>query len=79
MTPCFLLLSSDDSALPMEIFLFQIAGRQDYRGRDLRERLDRRHSPLRGYSLERDSRARHVSHGKMLILIIDFLFELWFT
>ncbi|XP_022895094.1 zinc finger CCCH domain-containing protein 13 isoform X2 [Olea europaea var. sylvestris] len=38
-------------------------GRQDYRGRDLRERLDRRHSPLRRYSLERDSRARHVSHG----------------
>ncbi|CAI9759971.1 unnamed protein product [Fraxinus pennsylvanica] len=38
-------------------------GRQDYRGRDLRERLDRRHSPLRRYSPEGDTRARHVSHG----------------
>ncbi|KAL2474189.1 Zinc finger CCCH domain-containing protein 13 [Forsythia ovata] len=37
--------------------------RQDHRGRDLRERLDRRQSPLRRYSPERDTRARHVSHG----------------
>ncbi|CAI9780995.1 unnamed protein product [Fraxinus pennsylvanica] len=43
---------------------------QDDRGRDLREKLDRRHSPPRRYSPERDTRARHVSHGVHAIIII---------
>ncbi|KAL3848956.1 hypothetical protein ACJIZ3_010838 [Penstemon smallii] len=41
----------------------QISERQDYRGRDLRERLDRMRSPLRKYSPGRDARARYPSHG----------------
>uniref|UniRef100_A0A5B7A322 Putative zinc finger CCCH domain-containing protein 13 isoform X1 n=1 Tax=Davidia involucrata TaxID=16924 RepID=A0A5B7A322_DAVIN len=38
-------------------------GRRDYRGSDLRDKLDRRHSPPRRYSPGRDARGRHTSHG----------------
>ncbi|XP_031131121.1 zinc finger CCCH domain-containing protein 13 [Ipomoea triloba] len=37
-------------------------GRRDYRG-DLREKLDRRRSPVHRYSPKRDSSGRHASHG----------------
>ncbi|KAL3509664.1 hypothetical protein ACH5RR_029065 [Cinchona calisaya] len=38
-------------------------GRRDYRGSDLRERLDRRRSPLHRYSPGNDERGRRGSHG----------------
>ncbi|GAV81303.1 hypothetical protein CFOL_v3_24761 [Cephalotus follicularis] len=38
-------------------------GRQDYRGRDLREKLDRRHSPQRRNTPGRDARGQYTSHG----------------
>eukprot|EP00268_Persea_americana_P019368 TRINITY_DN19923_c0_g1_i6.p1 TRINITY_DN19923_c0_g1~~TRINITY_DN19923_c0_g1_i6.p1 ORF type:complete len:471 (+),score=124.88 TRINITY_DN19923_c0_g1_i6:184-1596(+) len=41
-------------------------GRRDHRGSDLRERLDRRHSPQRRYSPGRDTRGRHAFHGQKL-------------
>lgn len=44
-------------------FLF-ILGRRDFRGSDLRDRLDRRHSPQRRYSPERDVRGRQELCGR---------------
>ncbi|KAI5678251.1 hypothetical protein M9H77_09201 [Catharanthus roseus] len=38
-------------------------GRYENRGSDLREKLDRRHSPFRKYSPVGEARGRHVSHG----------------
>lgn len=37
-------------------------GRRNYRGGDLRVKLDRRHSPRRSYSSGRDSRSHHAFH-----------------
>ncbi|KAF9588777.1 hypothetical protein IFM89_015504 [Coptis chinensis] len=39
-------------------------GRRDYRGTDLRDKLERRHSPQRRYSPGRDFRGRHALHGQ---------------
>ncbi|XP_057956496.1 zinc finger CCCH domain-containing protein 13 [Malania oleifera] len=39
------------------------SGRRDYRVNDLRDKLDRRHSPRRRYSPRRDTRGRHAFHG----------------
>lgn len=38
-------------------------GRRDNDSSDLREKLDRRHSPMHRYSPGRDERGRHVTHG----------------
>ncbi|MCE3216278.1 hypothetical protein HAX54_005842 [Datura stramonium] len=38
--------------------------RRDFRGHDLREKLDRRHSPVGRYSSDRDARERHASRGR---------------
>ncbi|KAI8007990.1 Zinc finger CCCH domain-containing protein 13 [Camellia lanceoleosa] len=38
-------------------------GRRDYRNSDLRDKIDRRHSPPRRYSPERDTRGRHTLRG----------------
>ncbi|GFZ05536.1 hypothetical protein Acr_17g0011080 [Actinidia rufa] len=38
-------------------------GRRDYRGSDLRGKLDRRRSPIRRYSPVRDARGRHTLRG----------------
>ncbi|KAL7216208.1 hypothetical protein ACSBR1_028205 [Camellia fascicularis] len=38
-------------------------GRRDYRNSDLRDEIDRRHSPPRRYSPERDTRGRHTLRG----------------
>ncbi|VFQ94304.1 unnamed protein product [Cuscuta campestris] len=40
-----------------------LEGRRDYRGRDLREKLNRRYSPPRRYPLRRDISGRHASRG----------------
>nr|XP_009799892.1 PREDICTED: zinc finger CCCH domain-containing protein 13 isoform X1 [Nicotiana sylvestris] len=40
------------------------AERRDFRGHDLREKLDRRRSPVGRYSSDRDARERHASHGR---------------
>ncbi|KAL6888704.1 hypothetical protein ACP4OV_009730 [Aristida adscensionis] len=40
------------------------AGRRDYRGGDFRERFDRRRSPRRRHSLERDSRSHRPLHDR---------------
>ncbi|XP_077243499.1 zinc finger C-x8-C-x5-C-x3-H type family protein isoform X2 [Tasmannia lanceolata] len=45
-------------------FSGSFSGRRDYRGSDLREKLDRRHSPRRRYSPARDTRGRHTLHGQ---------------
>ncbi|XP_020530111.1 zinc finger CCCH domain-containing protein 13 isoform X2 [Amborella trichopoda] len=42
-------------------------GRWDYRGSDLRDKLDRRHSPYRRLSPGRDRRGRHAFHGQRLV------------
>ncbi|XP_059661052.1 zinc finger CCCH domain-containing protein 13 isoform X2 [Cornus florida] len=38
-------------------------GRREYQGSDLRDKLDKRHSPLQRYSHGRDVRGRYASHG----------------
>ena len=49
-----------------------LAGNQEFRGGgDLRERLDRIRSPLRNSPDRRDARARHTSHGKRHLSILD--------
>ncbi|XP_060209568.1 zinc finger CCCH domain-containing protein 13 isoform X2 [Lycium barbarum] len=40
--------------------------RRDFRGRDLREKLDRRRSPVGRYSYDRDARERHASRDPMV-------------
>ncbi|PKA66522.1 Zinc finger CCCH domain-containing protein 13 [Apostasia shenzhenica] len=40
------------------------SGRRDYRSGDLRDKLDRRHSPLRRYSPGRDGRGYHSFHSQ---------------
>ncbi|XP_052177955.1 zinc finger CCCH domain-containing protein 13 [Diospyros lotus] len=44
-------------------FSGSFTGRRDYRGSDLRDKLERRHSPVRRYSPARDARGRRAFHG----------------
>ncbi|KAI8006977.1 Zinc finger CCCH domain-containing protein 13 [Camellia lanceoleosa] len=44
-------------------FSASFSGRRDYRNSDLRDKIDRRHSPPRRYSPERDTRGRHTLRG----------------
>ncbi|KAL5978207.1 hypothetical protein ACLOJK_029324 [Asimina triloba] len=43
---------------------YVIFSRRDYRGNDLRDRLERRHSPRQRYSPGRDTRGRRAFHGQ---------------
>ncbi|KAJ0974759.1 hypothetical protein J5N97_016724 [Dioscorea zingiberensis] len=43
-------------------------GRRDYKSGDLRDKLDRRHSPPRRYSPVRDTRGHHVLHNQKPLL-----------
>ncbi|KAH7653007.1 CCCH zinc finger domain-containing protein [Dioscorea alata] len=43
-------------------------GRRDYKGGDLRDKLDRRHSPQGRYSPGRDRRGHHLLHSKKPLL-----------
>lgn len=49
----------------LEILLFLIAGRRNYQGSDLRDKLARRHSPSRRYSPVRDARGRQMLRGQI--------------
>ncbi|CAL5342464.1 unnamed protein product [Camellia sinensis] len=45
------------------LLCFLQCSRRDYRNSDLRDKIDRRHSPPRRYSPERDTRGRHTLRG----------------
>ena len=66
-----------DMSTILEILLVLVAGRRDFRGSDLRGKLDRRRSPIRRYSPVSDARGRHTLRGQKFYPYECLFFLVW--